>query len=59
MRLSTIHHRDIATGLQLALTGELDGRTVNLADDAPTTIYELAQLVGKPLEASAEPLANP
>ena len=59
MRLSTIHHRDIATGVTLALTGQLDGRIVNLADDAPTTIYELAQLVGQPLAASAEPLANP
>ena len=59
MRLSTIHHRDIATGMQLALTGQLDGRIVNLADDAPTTIYELAQLVGQPLDPSAEPLANP
>ncbi|AMR29393.1 epimerase [Hymenobacter psoromatis] len=58
-RMSTIHHRDIATGIYLALTGKLDGRIVNLADEAPTTIYELAQLVGKPLDASAEPLANP
>lgn len=59
MRMSTIHHRDIATAMQLALAGGLDGRIVNIADDAPTSIYELAQLVGGTLKPSAEPLANP
>ena len=59
MRMSTIHHRDIATAIHLALTGTLDGRIVNIADEAPTSIYELAQLVGEPLDASAEPLINP
>jgi len=37
----------------------MDRRTVNIADDAPTSIYELAALVGQPLDVSAEPLANP
>jgi len=59
MRMSTIHHRDIATAMHLALTGVLDGRLVNIADEAPTSIYELAQLVDQPLESSAEPLTNP
>jgi UDP-glucose 4-epimerase len=58
-RMSTVHHRDIATAIHLALAGVLDGRTVNIADEAPTSIYELAQLVGQPLAPSAEPLANP
>jgi len=59
MRMSTIHHRDIATAMHLALAGTLDGRIVNLADEAPTSVYELAQLVGQPLDSSAEPLTNP
>ncbi|WP_317043884.1 NAD(P)-dependent oxidoreductase [Hymenobacter sp. CRA2] len=59
MRMSTIHHRDVATAMQLALTGTLDGRIVNICDDAATSVYELAQLVGQTLPASAEPLLNP
>lgn len=59
MRMSIIHHRDIATAMHLALAGVLDGRIVNIADEAPTSIYELAQLVGETLDPSAEPLANP
>jgi UDP-glucose 4-epimerase len=59
MRMSTIHHRDIATAMHLALAGQLDGHTVNITDEAPTSIYELAQLVGQPVPASAAPLANP
>lgn len=59
MRLSTIHHRDIATAMHLALAGTLDGCIVNISDEAPTSVYELARLVGTPLESSAEPLVNP
>lgn len=59
MRMSTIHHRDIATAMHLALAGVLDGRIVNIADDAPTSMYELAQLVGRQLDSAAEPLVNP
>ncbi|GAB3920539.1 NAD-dependent epimerase/dehydratase family protein [Larkinella terrae] len=59
MKISTIHHRDIATAMNLALTGALDGRIVNISDEAPTSVYELAQLVGEPLESSCEPLVNP
>lgn len=56
---SVAHHRDVAALVRLALTGAADGRTVNLTDDAPVTVLEMAQLAGQPLEGSAEPLANP
>ncbi|MET0338150.1 MAG: NAD(P)-dependent oxidoreductase [Caulobacter sp.] len=58
-RISTLHHRDIATAIQLALTGVFDKRIVNLADDAPTSIFELIQLVGGTMQESCEPLDNP
>ncbi|MGC9154533.1 MAG: NAD-dependent epimerase/dehydratase family protein [Ferrimicrobium sp.] len=57
--LSLIHHRDIATAMQLALTGVLDRRIVNLADDAPTSVYEIARIVGTDYPTSAQPLENP
>ncbi len=56
---SVAHHRDIAAAVRLALTGVMDGRIVNLTDDAPVTVFEMAQLAGQPIEGSAEPLANP
>lgn len=59
MRMSMIHHRDIATAMKMALAGVMDGRIVNISDDAPTSIYELAQLVGEPLASGSQPLANP
>lgn len=59
MRMSTIHHRDIYTAIEMALQGVMDGRVVNIADEAPTTLYELLQLVGEPMSPSAEPLTNP
>ena len=58
-RMSLIHHQDIATAVELALTGVMDGRIVNITDDAPTTIYEIAKIVGVSYEPSAEPLTNP
>ncbi len=58
-RMSMVHHRDIATAMKLALTGAMDGRIVNIGDDAPTSIYELAELAGEAIEPSSEPLANP
>ena len=58
-RMSVVHHRDIATAVNLALTGALDGHVVNVSDDAPTTFLELFELVGERLEPSAEPLTNP
>src|SRR5580658_6145160 len=42
--------------VDLALTGIMDGRIVNITDDAPTTLYEMASLVGSSIEPSAEPL---
>jgi hypothetical protein len=45
--------------VELALTGVMDGRIVNIVDDAPTTLYEMANIVGASIEPSAEPLTNP
>lgn len=59
LRLSTIHHRDIATAMRLALAGAMDGRVVNIVDEAPTTLYELAGLAGQELTPSNEPLIDP
>ena len=58
-RMSTIHHRDVATAMLMALDGAFDGRIVNLSDEAPTTVYELAAIVGQPMEPSAEPMQYP
>lgn len=59
MRMSTIHHRDTFTAINMALAGIMDGRIVNLSDEAPATIYELVKLVGATMPSSAEPLQNP
>jgi len=56
---SLIHQRDVAGAVELALTGAMDGHIVNICDDAPTTLYEMASLVGCPIEPSAEPLTDP
>ncbi len=56
---SLVHQRDVAGAVELALTGAMDGRIVNICDDAPTTLYEMASLVGSTIEPSAEPLSNP
>ena len=58
-RMSLIHHRDIATAVNLALSGAMDRHIVNIADEAPTSIYELFELVDEKMEPSSEPLANP
>lgn len=58
-RMSMIHHRDVATATTLALDGAFDGRIVNIADDAPTSVYELVELVGGAMAPSAEPLTHP
>jgi len=54
-----LHHRDIATAVELALTGAMDGHTVNIADDAPVSIHEIAQIVGADYGTSAEPMSKP
>ncbi len=58
-RMSTIHHRDIATAMEMALAGAFDRRIVNIADDAPLSIYELVRLTGGTMEGSAEPTPDP
>lgn len=58
-KISTIHHRDVASAIELALRGAFDGRIVNIADEAPLSIYELANVVGASLDPSSEPLENP
>ncbi|GAB3256061.1 NAD-dependent epimerase/dehydratase family protein [Kineosporia babensis] len=57
--MSLVHHRDIATAVNLALTGVFDGRTVNIVDDLPTTLHEIAQVVGAHYPESAEPVTDP
>ena len=59
VKLSILHHADIMTFVKLVLVGAADGRIVNLVDEAPMSIYELAALVGSPVASSAEPLPNP
>jgi UDP-glucose 4-epimerase len=56
---SLVHQRDVAGAVELALTGAMDGHIVNICDDAPTTLYEMASLVGSSIEPSAEPLTDP
>lgn len=58
-RMSTIHHRDIATAVKLALGGAFDRHVVNVADEAPSSIFELLDLLGARIEPSAAPLSNP
>lgn len=58
-RFSVLHHEDLATAVQLALTGALDGHVVNICADAPVSVFEMAQLAGTSFEPSSQPLANP
>jgi nucleoside-diphosphate-sugar epimerase len=58
-RFSVLHHEDLAVAVQLALTGAMDGKTVNIAGDASVSVYEMAQLAGVAFAPSREPLANP
>lgn len=51
-RMHMVHHLDVAQALMLLLTTDgLDGEIFNVADDAPITLYELADSVGKAAEA--------
>ncbi len=56
---SMVHQRDVARAIEFALTGAMDGRIVNIADDAPTTLLEMAGIAGSSIEASSEPLTHP
>jgi nucleoside-diphosphate-sugar epimerase len=51
-RMHMVHHLDVAQGLLMLLTTDgLDGETFNIADDAPITLYELADSFGKAAES--------
>ena len=56
---SLVHQRDVARAVELALTGAMDQLVVNIVDDAPTTLYEIASLIGSAIEPSAEALTEP
>ena len=56
---SVAHHRDVAVVVRMALDGLMDGRVVNLTDDAPVTVFEMSALAGDPVAGSAAPLVNP
>jgi nucleoside-diphosphate-sugar epimerase len=51
-RMHMVHHLDVAQALFLLLnTPGLNGEIFNVADDAPITLYEMAESVGKAAEA--------
>ncbi len=62
-RMHMVHHLDVAQGLLLLLGQDgLNGETFNIVDDAPITLYELADSVGKVKEIfdhSEGPLTDP
>jgi nucleoside-diphosphate-sugar epimerase len=62
-RMHMVHHLDVAQGLFLLLQKEnLNGEIYNIVDDAPISLYELADSLGKAKEIfdSAEgPLPDP
>jgi len=62
-RMHMVHHLDVAQALMLLLTIDgLNGEIFNVADDAPITLYELADSVGKAAEtfdAEEGPLNDP
>lgn len=59
MKMSTVHHLDIAIAIQIALKGDMDKKTVNITDDATLSVYELLQLAGTTMDSSSAPLVNP
>lgn len=56
---SVAHHRDIMTAVSIALDGTMDHRIVNIADDAPLSVFEMCAFAGTPIEGSSMPLENP
>src|SRR6202012_5825431 len=51
-RMHMVHHLDVAQALVLLLnTNGLNGEIFNVVDDAPITLYELADSVGKAADA--------
>ena len=58
-RMHMVHHLDVAQALTLLLhTDGLNGEIFNVADDAPITLYELADSVGQAADAF-EPAEGP
>jgi nucleoside-diphosphate-sugar epimerase len=62
-RMHMVHHLDVAQGLMLLLqTDGLNGEIFNVADDAPISLYELADSFGvaaDTFDPAEGPLANP
>jgi len=62
-RMQMVHHLDVAQGIQLLLQLDgLNGQIYNIADDAPISLYELADSFAKAAEtfdAGQGPLNNP
>jgi nucleoside-diphosphate-sugar epimerase len=66
-RMATAHHADVSQALLRALRAEgVGGRTYNLSDDAPMTLYEIYELhslrLPEPVEITdqtASPFADP
>jgi nucleoside-diphosphate-sugar epimerase len=62
-RMHMVHHLDVAQALILLLnTNGLNGEIFNVVDDAPITLYELADSVGKAADAfdpAEGPLTDP
>jgi nucleoside-diphosphate-sugar epimerase len=62
-RMHMVHHLDVAQGLFLLLQQDnLNGEIYNIVDDAPITLYELADSVGKAAEifdGNEGPLTDP
>ena len=62
-RMHMAHHLDVAQALTLLLhTDGLNGEVFNVCDDAPITLYELADSVGQAadiFDTAEEPLADP
>ncbi|MBT0770204.1 NAD(P)-dependent oxidoreductase [Kineosporia sp. J2-2] len=57
--MSLVHHRDIATAVGLGLAGAFDGHTVNVVDDLPTSLHEIARIVGADYPESTGPVTDP
>jgi len=62
-RMHMVHHLDVAQALTLLLhTDGLNGEIFNIADDAPITLYELADSVGSAADTfdlAEGPLSDP
>jgi len=62
-RIHMVHHLDVEQALLLLLNMQgLDGETFNVADDAPITLYELADSFGRAadtFDAEETPLKDP